>query len=158
MTKVMALTSDVETENDLEILEHGNGKKISYQAVRDAMNGEHYEMSLTGEDAKIVIKAVNIGIDPRLQACFCKELGDCYDIGMRASITACLDCSVSPESLPVLLRRLYEDLEYIPEDELPENVDECDAFLGSRLADDILYTLGFDECGEYVGREALGLE
>ena len=63
-------------------------------------------------------------------------------------LTLChtLECCVSPESLPVLLRRLFE-------------LDTCDdiADAAMSLADAILMTLGFDECGEFVGKEALGL-
>ena len=58
-----------------------------------------------------------------------------------------LDCCVSPESLPVLLRRLYE----------LDTDDEHVADAAMSLASDILLTLGFDEYGQFVGREALGL-
>jgi len=58
----------------------------------------------------------------------------------------CLDCTVSAESLPVLLRRLF-DLD----------TDDRIADAGMSLASDILMTLGFDEYGQFVGREALGL-
>jgi hypothetical protein len=53
---------------------------------------------------------------------------------------------VSVESLPVLLRRLC-DL---------DTTDEV-ADAGMMLADDILMTLDFDECGKFVGREAVEL-
>jgi hypothetical protein len=57
-----------------------------------------------------------------------------------------LECCVSVESLPVLLRRLFE---------LNANDDVVDA--AASLGGDILLTLGFDEYGQFVGREALGL-
>ena len=47
---------------------------------------------------------------------------------------------VSPMSMPVLLRRLFEG-------------DPC-----SSIGASILQTLGFNEEGEQVGREAVGLE
>ena len=120
---------------------------ISYDAVREALDGEPYKMSVTGRDAiGAVIEAVNQGIDSHLEACFCPERGDCYDGGSRKAgkLTLCrtLECCVSVESFPVLLRRLFES--------------ESEA--GASLARDILTTLGFDECGRFVGREALGLE
>ena len=84
----------------------------------------HYSMSLVGDDVKAVIDAVNVGIDAHLTACFCPDRGDSYEAGDR-SITATFDtkhwkkgdklqlahtleCSVSTESLPVLLRWLDE--------------------------------------------------
>jgi len=82
----------------------------------------HYTMSLVGDDIQAVIEVVNIGIDAHLTACNCPERGDTYQHGDR-SITATsdtehwssgdrlqlaqtLECTVSAESLPVLLRRL----------------------------------------------------
>ena len=126
---------------------HTDSATVSYDAVREAMDGEPYKMSLTGRDAiQAVIDAVNQGIDSHLGACFCPEHGDCYEGGERKAgkLTLCrtLKCSVSVESFPVLLRRLFE------------SNDEA----ASSLARDILTTLGFDEFGFFVGREALGLE
>ncbi len=110
---------------------------ITYEEIRFAMLGEAYTMSLVGEASEEATRAVNQGIDSHLEACFCPDRGDSYkQSGHR------LECVVSIESLPVLLRRLFES-------ETEE---------GESLASDILYSLGFDECGQYVGREALGLE
>jgi hypothetical protein len=72
----------------------------------------HYNMSLTGDDAKSVIEAVNQGIDSHLEACNGPE--DSYDHVERKTasgkvITTALSCNVSAKSLPVLLRRLFED-------------------------------------------------
>ncbi len=95
--------------------------------IRQAMADEgltHYPMSLTGEEVEAVRSAVNVGIDAHLEACFCLERGDSYEHGDR-SITATsdaehwkvgdklvlskmLECNVSEESLPVLLRRLTD--------------------------------------------------
>ena len=124
---------------------------VSYKAVRRAMDGEHYTMSLTDTtEIKAIIAAVNQGIDSHLEACYCPGRGDRFEGGKRTAgkLVLCrtLECQVSPESLPVLLRRLYE---------LETTDDVADAAMS--LGDAILLTLGFDECGQFVGREALGL-
>jgi hypothetical protein len=112
--------------------------RISYEAIREAMGGEPYPMNLTGEDTiAAVIAAVNQGIDSHLEACYCKELGDKYEHAVRPIINEpYLNCVVSPESLPVLLRRLCE----------AELAGECGEE-AECLVRDILYTLGFNEYG-----------
>jgi hypothetical protein len=101
-------------------------------------------MSLVGDDIQAIIDAVNIGIDAHLKACNCPERGDSYEAGSR-SITATadtkhwmkgdrlqlartLECKVSVESLPVLLRRL----------------NDCGDETASGLRSDILSTLGIE--------------
>ena len=126
-------------------IETGSGS-VTYEEVRKAMNGEPFTMSLTDTDEiNVVISAVNQGIDTHLEACFCPDRGDRYDGGKRRAgkLVLChtLECSVSPESLPVLLRRLCE----------------LEDSAGMRLAADILMVLGFNDYGKFVGREALGL-
>ena len=130
---------------------HTGSGVVTYDAVRKAMDGEPYTMSLTGKDEmRAVIEAVNQGIDSHLEACFCPERGDRYEGGKRRAgkLTLChtLECCVSVESLPVLLRRLYE---------LHAGDELMDAAMS--LGGDILLTLGFDECSQFLGREALGL-
>lgn len=123
----------------MNVIENSNGCQITYDSIRQAMNGEPYTMSLVGDDAALVGQAVNIGIDAHLEACFCPSRADRYKWrGHR------LECVVSVESLPTLLRRLYQI-----EDEDGE---------AARLGDDILHTLGFNDCGKFVGRAALGLD
>ena len=124
---------------------------ITYDAIRTAMDGEPFTMSLASqEEVQAVIQAVNQGIDSHLEACNCPDRGDRYDGGQRkvGKLTLCrtLECSVSIESLPVLLRRLFE---------LDGNDEVVEAAIS--LAGDILMTLGFNESGQFVGREALGL-
>ena len=131
---------------------HTENGVITYEAVRTAMDGEPYGMSLTGSDGiRAVIEAVNQGIDSHLESCFCPERGDRYEAGARktGALILChtLECHVSVESLPVLLRRLF-DL----------NSDERIVDVAVSLGGAILQTLGFDEDGRFVGREALGLE
>lgn len=110
--------------------------KITYKQIRKA-HPQPYEMSLVGDAARIVQKAVNIGIDSHLQACFVPDRGDKYTAkGYR------LDCAVSCESLPVLLRRLTE-MEYTGKDG-----DDND--IGGSLATAILNQIGIDvETGCY---------
>ena len=126
---------------------------MTYRAVRKAMNGEPYTMSLTGTDEICaVVEAVDQGIDSHLEACFCPDLGDSYKAAVRTLqdgrvLCGALDCVVSVESLPVLLRRLFD---------LDTTDDVADAAMS--LGGDILMTLGFDEYGKFVGREALGLD
>ena len=117
--------------------------------IRNAMAAEeltHYPMSLADdEEIQAVIDAVNVGIDAHLEVCNCPRLEDSYEHGER-SITATsdtvhwktgdkivmahtLDCSVSAESLPVLLRRL----------------DETDDEAAWSLRSAILSTLGIEE-------------
>jgi hypothetical protein len=124
---------------------------ITYDAVRKSMDDEPYTMSLTGKgEVRAVIEAVNQGIDSHLESCFCPERGDRYGTGERKAgsliLGHTLECRVSVESFPVLLRRLFE---------LDADNELMDA--GAALGRDILTTLGFDECGMFVGREALGL-
>lgn len=119
--------------DDTEILQNSNLCRITYAAIREVAD-EFYEMELVGEDAEVCVEAVNMGIDSRLQACSIKGR-DSYEW-----VNGRLVCSVSKESLPVLIRRLIEDTEE-----------------GYSLGESILTTLGFDDCGKYVGREALGL-
>lgn len=123
----------------MNTVENSNCCQITYDSIRQAMNGEPYTMSLVGDDAALVEQVVNQGIDAHLEACFCPDRGDRFDWrGHR------LECVVSNESLPTLLHRLYEI-----EDEEGE---------AARLGDDILHTLGFNEYGRLVGRVAVGLD
>jgi hypothetical protein len=96
--------------------------------IRQAMAKEgmtHYSMSLVGDDIQAVIDAVNVGIDAHLTACNCPQRGDSYQLGDRSitptsdtehwktgdrlQLAQTLECRVSAESLPVLLRRLHDD-------------------------------------------------
>jgi hypothetical protein len=77
------------------------------QAVKDQCRQGIYSMNQAGGDAKAIIEAVNQGIDAHLEACFVPDRGDIYDVHGRRVL-----CRVSPESLPVLLRRLTESSDY----------------------------------------------
>ena len=72
-----------------------------------ACKGEPYVMYLNGTDAQVVQTAVNQGIDSHLEACFVPDRGDSYAVaGFQGQER--LVCVVSPESLSVLMRRLFE--------------------------------------------------
>ena len=134
----------------MTVIHTGSGK-VTYKAVRRAMGRQPYTMSLTDTtEIRAVVEAVNQGIDAHLEACYCPDRGDRYEGGERKAgkLVLCrsLDCVVSVESLPVLLRRLFE---------LDTTDDVVDAAMS--LGGDILLTLGFDEYGVFVGREAVGL-
>jgi hypothetical protein len=131
-------------------IELGSGT-VDYETIRQAMNGEPFTMGLTDEDEiRAVIEAVNEGIDAHLEACYCPDRGDRYEGGNRKAgkLVLCrtLECSISLQSLPVLLRRLCES-------ELGGDADVQAE--GNRLASDILMVLGINEYGELVGREML---
>lgn len=90
-----------------------------------------------------IAQCVNEGIDSHLEA-IC-DPSDVFDNG---------NCSVTPHSLCVLLRRLG-DTEFQPT-EVHTADDIWDA--ATSLQSSILMVLGIDESGNYVGREAMGLE
>jgi hypothetical protein len=90
-----------------------NSRTWTYQEVVTAMDGELYPMSLVGAVARLVQQVVNQGIDSHLEACFVPDRGDAFTWTPRKLATGevhtvALDCTVSPESMPVLLRRLFE--------------------------------------------------
>ncbi len=131
-------------------IDTGSGT-VDYETIRRAMGNEPFTMSLTDSDEiRAIIEAVNEGIDSHLEACYCPDRGDRFGGGERKAgkLTLCrtLECVVSVESLPVLLRRLCEsELGGDPEVQAE----------GNRLASDILMVIGINEFGKYAGRESL---
>lgn len=112
--------------------------EVSYDDVRKAMNGEHFPMSLTNTDEiEMVVRIVNQGIDSALEACYIPDRGDQFEHSTReiGGVVYCttLECKISPESMPVFLRRLSED-----------GSEEAD-----HLLSNILDCLGFDDNGTY---------
>lgn len=103
----------------------GTPKAVIVKALGD----EPYTMELAFDDGILVMRLVNIGIDSHLEACFIKERGDDYNWRQGRLIGSKLDCTVSPESMLVLLRRLEE-----------QGSDEALA-----LRSDILTTLDIEE-------------
>lgn len=91
-----------------------------------------------------IAQCVNQGIDSHLEACLV-EGKDKFENG---------NCSLCPESLCTLLRRLGET--YFEATEEHSSEDLCDA--ATSLQSSIFIVLGIDDYGEYVGREAMGLE
>lgn len=90
-----------------------------------------------------IAQCVNQGIDSYLEA-ICQPQ-DVFENG---------DCSVTPHSLCVLLRRM-SDTEFQDTDSHSAE-DIWDAAMS--LQSSIFTVLGIDEYGEYIGREAMGLE
>ncbi len=134
--------------DDTRILQDQNLCNISYDDIIKANGEKPYTMSLTDKGAiKAVIDAVNQGIDSRLQACSF-EGKDSYVVGQikvgDLILANTLECTISPESLPVLIRRLFEANAYDEE----HDVDHAES-----LAEDILTSLGFDLSGKFVGRD-----
>lgn len=84
-------------------------RQVSYADIREALGTGPYTMELAEEDAKLVVDAVNQGIDAHLEACFVADRGDSYEVMGKADSLGQkrLACSVSSESLPVLVRRLF---------------------------------------------------
>jgi len=144
------------TDDDKEI-ETIYGHRFKYGEIRKAMCGEPFTMELVGEEADAVRRSLQVGIDAHLEICNSPERGDKYTevirpiVGIRA-----LNCVVSVESLPTLMRRLVEDF-----DKQHPNYNDYDGDDGDDdarcLVTDIMTVLGFDENGKFVGREALGL-
>ena len=90
-----------------------------------------------------IAQCVNQGIDSHIEA-IC-HADDSFDNG---------HCSVTPHSLCVLLRRMG-DTEFGGTDSHSAD-DLWDA--ATSLQSSIFTVLGIDEYGEYIGREAMGLE
>lgn len=81
---------------------------ITYDRITKACKGKAYHATLRGPDVKVVMDAVNQGIDSRLEACFVVGR-DTYEVKNGGPISGLeLHCKISPESLPVLLRRMNE--------------------------------------------------
>lgn len=120
----------------MNTLETDNGVTLTYEQIRQAMKGKPFDMSMTGDDAEAVKRAVNQGIDAHLEAAYIRERGDSYEWSGDRRVKR-LNCTISPESFPTLVRRLFED------------DDEC----ANRLASDMLCVLGFDEYGKWEERE-----
>lgn len=114
-------------------LTNANLCRISYKAIRKAMGGKPYTMELTKDDAKLIERVVNVGIDSHLEACFVRDRGDSFLRNDRQR----LNCVVSVESFPTLVRRLFET-----------NDEESEL-----LASDMLSVLGFDESGKWTKQE-----
>ena len=103
-------------------------KRIINACRKDPECKDGYPMVLRGDDRTHVITAVNQGIDSHLEACNVAGR-DFYEVKNGGPISGTeLHCRVSPESLPVLLRRLA----YI-----------CDE--AHLLASDILESLGIED-------------
>lgn len=85
-----------------------------------------YRLTIRNEEEQAIVRhAVNGGIDAHLEACYVPARGDSFQW-----VDGQLKGRVSPESLPVLVRRVMNDC--------------SDSDGGLRLACDICYTLGIE--------------
>ena len=91
-----------------------------------------------------IAQCVSQGIDSHLEACFVNGK-DKFENGY---------CSVSPKSLCTLLRRLGDSYFHATEEHSQEDLWEA----AMSLQSSIFIVLGIDDLGNYVGREAMGLE
>jgi hypothetical protein len=102
-----------------------NGVEHTYNAVQEAQGEDPYCMELVGRiDIEAMTAAVNQGIDSHLEACFVPDRGDVFEpkerkVGSRR-VGQVLVCKVSQESMPVLLRRLFEGQE--PDQRLAQDI------------------------------------
>lgn len=145
--------------SDFEVISL-DGYRIAYADIIKACKGEHFDMSLVGRDAQVVMTAVNSHpIDSRLEACFMLGRGDSYAShqstqtlkGVSIGGPGRLSCNVSPKSLCVLLRRLLEDMTFCYDCEC--DASGCDGAAGYYLATTILSVLGFNESGHLTNQE-----
>jgi hypothetical protein len=151
--------------NDKNTFSQENMVKVKYGEVRKAhrkySGDKPFDMRLSPEDAAPFVHAVNMGIDSHLEACFVPARGDKVSVNSRQiavlndqpvhglpvkAAKQYLDVEISAESLPVLLRRLYEDM--------PDGgKDGGMADKGMSLASSMMMTLGFNDTGKFVGRD-----
>lgn len=121
---------------------------VRYETVREAMQGEMFPMELVNRDEiEALIEVVNLGIDSHLEACFVPTRGDSYGASQRVlTEVMCVTvfrCEVSPESMPVLLRRLMEH----------EFKEERHFEAASNLQSSILEALDINEYGRWKPTE-----
>lgn len=115
-----------------EYIRNGNLCQVQISDILKAMNGENFRLNLSSSDSESVYLALKTGIDSHLEACYVPSRGDRFEWSKGR-----LSGEISPESMPTLLRRLFES--------------DCEN--AWSLADSILTVLGFDDYGRFVGRE-----
>jgi hypothetical protein len=133
---------------EVETFTQENMCLVTYAAVIKAQGEKPFFISTQCQtQANALAAAINRGIDSRLQAVSCdSEIVQKY-IGDKPSAKA-MQLLISPATLPVLIRRLFEG----------QDMDEETFDAAHTLGGDIMNSLGFDDTGKFVGREALGLE
>lgn len=133
---------------DREFAHPETGLPVTYATIQEALRDQGIKTfpMILGSHVEIqaVADAVNQGIDSHLEACFVRARGDNYEvedvlIGNKA-VHRRLNCHVSAESLPVLLRRLTEQANSGE----GENSREIDMLVSAALE-----VLGIDGSGRY---------
>ncbi|RLI52781.1 MAG: hypothetical protein DRO87_12635 [Candidatus Thorarchaeota archaeon] len=139
---------DVCDSCEVETFTQENLCLVTYAAVREAQGDEPFHIDTQCQtEANALAAAINQGIDSRLQAVSCQDKVRAMMIGDKVAGMR-LHLDITPDTLPVLIRRLFEG----------SGMDEETFDAAESLASGIMTSLGFDECGRFVGREALGLE
>lgn len=122
----------------------GDLQAVTYNEVREAQS-EPFPFSVVGDDAVAVVQALSLGIDAHLEACFVEARGDrctSHHVAQIATLDhqpvgmpLCgqkprrLSLVLSPTSLPVLLRRLFEH------DFGDEDIEDAARSLGQSMLD-----------------------
>ena len=136
---------EVQTENTIVNCQLVN---VPYSTVLQAIkatDSDPFTMTIRCEvEWAAIVQCVNQGIDAHLEAC-CIKGKDVFDNG---------HCEVSPESLCTLLRRLGDTEFKATESHSAEDLWDA----ATSLQSSIFMVLGIDDYGQYVGREAMGLE
>lgn len=137
--------SEVETEN---MITNCQLVSVPYSTVLKAIeetDSDPFTMAIRCEvEWAAIAQCVNQGIDAHLEAC-CIKGKDVFDNG---------HCEVSPASLCTLLRRLGDSEFKATESHSAEDLWDA----ATSLQSSIFIVLGIDDYGQYVGREAIGLE
>lgn len=130
--------------SDQKFFSYALAREVHYEEISRAVRAQerpYYYMSLSGSDIDIVMDAVNQGIDSHLEACYVPDRGDLYVFdtetindsvtGKAVLVTPRLECHVSPESLPILLRRLAETADDMVDEDDSSNIE---SFVGDVLS------------------------
>jgi len=121
---------------------------VTYAAVREAQGDEPFHITTQCQtQANALAEAINIGIDARLQAVSVTDKIVAKMVGDKVLANE-LQLEITPDTLPVLIRRLFDG----------QGMDDETFDAAHTLGGDIMNSLGFDDTGKFVGREALGLE
>ena len=99
------------------------------EVIREALGSDNYPMELVGDEADIVRDIVNQGIDSHLEAVSGDFKWGTRNLSNGTPFVKVLKCSVTPDGMLCLLRRLEE-----------HGSEESD-----MLRSDILMTLDIDE-------------
>ncbi|WP_145944193.1 hypothetical protein [Fuerstiella marisgermanici] len=137
--------SDVQIENTIVNCQLVSVPYSTVLKAIEATDSDPFTMKIRCKVEWVAIaQCVSLGIDAHLEASFIKGT-DVYDNGT---------CEISPHSLCVLLKRLGDTEFKATEDHSADDLWDA----ATSLQNSIFIVLGIDDYGQYVGREAMGLE